>query len=73
MAKTAKEKPTNNTGTKTKKSTSWKTVGGENTKNELLPSPTRSRGERAAHCGAALLNPTDVDKSSFVCCESIFE
>ncbi len=56
-----KEKPTNNTGTKTKKSTSRKTVGGKSTKNELPSSPTRSRGECAAHRGAALLNLTDVD------------
>ncbi len=61
MAKTSKEKPTNNTGTKTKKSTSQKTVGGKSTTNELPSSLTRSRGERAAHHGAALLNPTDVD------------
>ncbi len=61
MLKTSKEKPTNNTGTKTKKSTRQKTVGGKSTKNELLSSPTRSRGERTAHPGAALLNPTDVD------------
>jgi hypothetical protein len=59
MAKTAKEKPTDNTGTKTKKSTSRKTGSGNSTKNEL-PSSPRSRGECAAHCGA-LLNPTDVD------------
>ena len=59
MAKTAKQKLTNNTGTKTKKSTSRKTVSGKSTKNELPSSLTRS--QRAAHHGAALLNPTDVD------------
>ena len=61
MAKTSKERPTNNTGTKKKKSTSQKTVGGKSSKNELPSSPTRSRSDRAAHRGAALLNPTDVD------------
>ncbi len=61
MVKTSKEKPTNNTGTKSKKSTSQKTVGGKSTKNELPSSPTRSRGEHAAHRGAVLLNSTDVD------------
>ena len=54
MAKTAKEKLTNNTGTKTKKSTSRKTVSGKSTKNELPSSTTRSRGKRTAHCGAVL-------------------
>ncbi len=61
MARTSKEKPTNNTGKKTKKSTSQQTVGGKSTKNELPSSPTRSRGEGTAHRAAALLNPTDVD------------
>ncbi len=62
MAKTSKERPTNKAGTKTKKSTIQKTVGGKSSKNELPSSPTRSRRERAAHRGgAALLNPTDVD------------
>jgi len=59
MAKTAKTKPTANTGTKTKKSTSQKTVCGKSNTNEL-PSSPRSRADRAAHRGA-LLNPTDVD------------
>ena len=61
MAKTAKAKPTADTGTKTKKSTSRKTVRGKrNNTNELPSSPLRSRADRAAHRGA-LLNPTDVD------------
>ncbi len=59
MAKTAKAKPTANTGTKTKKSTSRKTVCGKSNTNEL-PSSPRSRADHAAHRGA-LLNPTDVD------------
>jgi len=59
MAKTAKAKPTANTGTKTKKSTSRKTVCGKSNTNEL-PSSPRSRADRAAHRGA-LLNPTVVD------------
>ena len=46
---------------KEKKSTSQKTVGGKSSMNELPSSPTRSRSDRAAHCGAVLLNPTDVD------------
>ena len=61
MAKTSKERPTNNSGTKTKKSTSQKTNGGKSSKNELPSSPTRSRSDCAAHRGAVLLNPTDVD------------
>jgi hypothetical protein len=61
MAKTSKERPTNITGTKTKKSTSQKTVGGKSSKDELPSSPTRSCSDRAAHRGAALLNPTNVD------------
>ena len=61
MAKTAKVKPTADTGAKTKKSTSRKTVRGKrNNTNELPSSPLRSRADRAAHRGA-LLNPTDVD------------
>ena len=61
MAKTAKAKPTADTGTKTKNSTSRKTVRGKrNNTNELPSSPLRSRADRAAHRGA-LLNPTDVD------------
>ena len=60
MAKTAKAKPTANTGTKTKKSTSQKTaVRGKSNTNEL-PSSHRSRTNRAAHQGS-LLNPTNVD------------
>ena len=59
MVKTAKTKPTANTGTKTKKSTSQKTVCGKSNTNEL-PSSPRSRADLAAHRGA-LLNPTDVD------------
>ncbi len=57
--KTAKAKPTANTGTKTKKSTSQKTVRGKSNTNEL-PSSPRSRADRVAHRGA-LLNLTDVD------------
>jgi hypothetical protein len=56
MTKTSKERPQNNTDTKKKKSTSQKS-----SKNELPSSPARSRSDRAAHRGAALLNPTDVD------------
>ena len=60
MAKTAKAKPTADTGTKTKKSTSRKTVRGKSNTNELPSSPPRSCADHAAHRGA-LLNPTDVD------------
>jgi len=59
MAKTAKA-PTANTGTKTKKSTSRKTVCGKSNTNEL-PSSPRSRADRASHRGALLNPPTDVD------------
>lgn len=57
MAKTAKVKPT---ATKTKKSTSQQTVCGKSNTNEL-PSSPRSRADRAAHRGALLNPPTDVD------------
>ena len=59
MEKTTKAKPTAKTGTKTKKSTSRRTVRGKSITNEL-PSSPRSRAECVAHCGA-LLNPNDVD------------
>jgi hypothetical protein len=54
MAKTAKAKPTSNTGAKVKKSTCR---GKSNT--DELPSSPRSCADRAAHRGA-LLSPTDV-------------
>jgi hypothetical protein len=60
MANTAKAKPTANTGTKTKKSTSQQTVCRKSNTNEL-PSSPRSRADRAAHRGALLNPPTDVD------------
>jgi len=60
MANTAKAKPTANTGTKTKKSTSQQTVCRKSNTNEL-PSSPRFRADRAAHRGALLNPPTDVD------------
>ena len=61
MAKTAKAKPTVNTVTRTKKSTtSRKTAVRTKSNNNELPSSPRSTRNCTAHQGS-LLNPTDVD------------